>query len=425
MDELLATLNALSTYLNKPTHSHREELEVYQSVYDNNWALLHHDFYTCTIDKLPDVINLQIADILNSLHVPLEKQGRYLNQPITLFDFLVEVHDLIPAPDELDAHDPLGDYIARIKEQNATRWGRIILWSVFLSACSVVPFFVYGLTAIEQFLTTTAVVSAAGLGYTLAMGIYTFYQYQDPEENPQQDISYYRMFRDNFFALANTLVLSVAWSLMLTAAASTPVISVLFVVGEFMFVAKELVSLGFIYLFDKPGIEPGANLIDQQKQAREISNFKTRRHEVWVNLAAAIFLTVIIAAWCFIPGGFILAAVCSLAIVAVHLTKKYAADQNKQRMQDLLCSEFDALESNHEVRESLEPNDELLHDAALSESSSKAPSPAPSADRAVSPVDRVVRLSDESLVSKVGIFKPVSFKGKDDTGMNEPRNTYK
>lgn len=337
MPMLGETLNAFNAYFT-------DKLEVNAFIasmkdYDNDRNMLSRDFYTKTIDT-HDEVNKPIKRLIkNALGDKHNSHGRYLNQHITIYDFLVELKESVT---DTVKKTKLQQFIQQLDAQKNTRWYYILLGSLGLSAGLMAPFFAFGLTVLQQVLSVNAIIAGGGLIYASAIGIQTLYEHLTNENKSE---SYYQQFKDNFFALSNIVLNITAWSLMITAAVTTPVISLVFIAADAVLIIKELVSLGYIYLSENPGIQPDSSFIDQQKQARELSDFETRRHNVWVNLAAAILMTAIIAAWCFAPGGiFVVAGVSLAAIGAVYLIKTYAIHENKVRMQGVLRARFTEIE---------------------------------------------------------------------------------
>ena len=316
MESLILTLTALNDYLVYPENNDIEDaLAVHMEKYNADRDAFNRDFFRITIDRLPQE---SIDNLLTTLGVNKNQYGRYINQKITVYQFLTELNTTLDNP-------RLTDAIALIDEHNKTRWKAMTAWIALLSTGSVVPFWLYGFTAIEQFVTAASVVAAGGLAYSVAIALYTLYEYS-PAEGSEN--TWYQLFKDNFFALSNSALVVSAWALLLTAAASNPVVSILFVAGEFVHVVKEVVALAYIAYQNNPTIELSDTLDEKQKKVREAADFETRKNDAYLNLAAAILMTVIVAAWCFIPGGFIVPLACMAAIGVVNATTQWAISLN-------------------------------------------------------------------------------------------------
>ncbi len=329
MDSLITTLTALNAYLVHPENE--GALAVHIEKYNADRDAFNRDFFRITLDRLPQD---SISNLLDTLGTPESERGRYVNQKITVYQFLTEL--------KTTSDNRLTHAIALIDEHNKTRWKAMAAWIALLSTGSVVPFWLYGFTAIEQFVTAASVVAAGGLAYSIAIALYTLYEYSPAEGSKN---TWYQLFKDNFFALSNSVLVVSAWALLLTAAASNPVVSVLFVAGEFVHVVKEVVALAYIAYQNNPTIELSDTLDEKQKKVREAADFETRKNDVYLNLAAAILMTVIVAAWCFIPGGFIVPLVCMAAIGVVKATTQWAISQNEARMKEQVQTQFNALET--------------------------------------------------------------------------------
>ena len=318
MESLILTLTALNDYLVYPENNDIEDaLAVHMEKYNADRDAFNRDFFRITIDsdRLPQE---SIDNLLTTLDINKNQYGRYINQKITVYQFLTELNTTLDNP-------RLTDAIALIDEHNKTRWKAMTAWIALLSTGSVVPFWLYGFTAIEQFVTAASVVAAGGLAYSVAIALYTLYEYS-PAEGSEN--TWYQLFKDNFFALSNSALVVSAWALLLTAAASNPVVSILFVAGEFVHVVKEVVALAYIAYQNNPTVELSVTLNEKQKKVREDADFETRKNDVYINLAAAILMTVIVAAWCFIPGGFIVPLACMAAIGVVNATTQWAISLN-------------------------------------------------------------------------------------------------
>ncbi len=331
MESLIETLNDFNDYLG-PEGLNTNFATCFQR-YQDNRNQFNRDFYILTLDKHPELL-LSIEKILNSLNIPKRQCTRYLNQPISIYDLFVELNerDDILRPE-------LAQFIQFADEQKNTRWMVIAIGSLLVSACGLAPFFIFELTVFQQVLTMASLISGGGLVYAVAVAIHTLNGYSYDTR-----VSLYQLFKDNFFTLSNNLLSIIAWALMLTAAASTPVVSVLFVAADFFNILKEAVSLTYLYFDHKPGISPNASCEEQQKQARELTQFERRRHELWVNFTAAILLTTIIAAWCFVPGGLLLSVIATLSMGVVFLTKQYALTENNKRLKTVLNNRFEQIE---------------------------------------------------------------------------------
>ena len=399
MESLIITLTALNDYLVHSEDYDHNALAFHMEKYNADRDAFNRDFFRITIDRLPKD---SIDKLLNTLNIPKNQHGRYTNQKITVYQFLTE---LKTTPDNLR----LTNAIALIDEHNKTRWKAMTAWIALLSTGSVVPFWLYGFTAIEQFVTAASVVAAGGLAYSVAIALYTLYEYS-PAEGSEN--TWYQLFKDNFFALSNSALVVSAWALLLTAAASNPVVSILFVAGEFVHVVKEVVALAYIAYQNNPTVESSATLNEKQKKVREDADFETRKNDVYINLAAAILMTVIVAAWCFIPGGFIVPLVCMAAIGVVKATTQWAISQNEARMKEQVQTQFNALELAAELSSnsleqtvtkepSLENNPERKRAMSLTEKTSACPNPSldfrPRANSAPNPC--------LAAVSTLGLFK--------------------
>ncbi len=390
MERVSKTLDGLNAYFLANTKD-TSDLSKLMDQYKNDRNAFNRDFYSVTLYQLQEN---QITTLLNTLGVPKYQHGRYVNQRITVYNFLKELDALKQSP-------PLKNTVAFIDQHHVARWKVLALWIAFLSACSIAPFWIYGLTAIEQFVTTASVIATAGLGYSFAIALYTLFEYTAPEGSPSY--TWYQLFKDNFFALLNSAFVVSAWAILLTAAASDPVTTLLFIGAELVFVAEEvwhLIKMAYHknLMIDQP------KLSEKQQQARESADFDKRKHDVYIKLAAGVLMTVIIATWCLVPGGFIVPVICMASIGIIKATTLWAIWQNEARIQAKLLTQFKALED----ADALE-----ISNPTQQQSVSNSNEMTPSLNRSVHSV-RPRSISEpipySAIASKQSLFKPKTIK---------------
>lgn len=333
IESLLSLFNAL---LKNPDESDwlRDNFKKLLTKYATNREIFNRDFYTITLDTHPDV-NILASQILDTLNIDPLKRSRYLGMPMTVYAFLNELNEL---PEHKNAQ--LNQFIQLIDQHNSTQWKGIVWGTILGSAIGLFPFFMYGLSAIQQFLTVASVIPAGGLAYAVGMGVYTLNDY-----NSSKKVSYYQLFKDNFFSMANAALSVTAWSLLFTAIATTSIVSVLFVLADVALVIKEFVSLSAFFNKNKDVTQFNLSLNEQHLLIREQVDFEQRRQAAWVHFTAAVVLTIIIAAWCFVPGGIFVPAACMLGMGIVYAVKHYKIRENEANMKALLDKKFSAVES--------------------------------------------------------------------------------
>ncbi len=360
MHLLQSTLAALSEPTVQP------DLATCMQSYDAANSNFNHDFFTITLDKHPEVSDF-IKKLLDSLGVSPEQQSRYLHQKLTVHECLVEIN-------ELANRDYLTDFIDILSKRKKARWINVVLGSVLGGVLGTIPFFQFGLTALQQVVSVAFMASCGGLMYSVAAAIYTAYTVY---ESPERSSSMYQDFVDNLFIFAKKMLTISAYSVMLIAAVTTPAVLILFVVADAILVMKEIATLAYIYLYENPGINPKSSMAEQHTQARELTDYEKRKYAAWVNIVSAILMTGIVAAWCFAPGGIFLIVGALLAIGGVYFTTNYLIKQNEKKMDEVLKLRFAAIEqgnrpsidasSNAKMQASLTslgPRPELCHTAS-------------------------------------------------------------
>ena len=103
--------------------------------------------------------------------------------------------------------------------------------------------------------------------------------------------------------------------------------------------------------------KPSLNTL--QQEARYNTDYKKRRNAVLINIAEAVALTAIVAAWCFVPGGAFVAAGALAAMAAVFIVKTVAHKYNESTMKKQLKDKFVVLEDAEEKRDKSQPSAEL------------------------------------------------------------------
>lgn len=347
MDRITKTLRWLDAVFLNPSDEQLQRVQTqlidqYQSHNDD----FYHDFHRITLDELPQTSEELLQSILIASGVPRQQHGRYLHQKITVYEWLSELNAMDVRDDE--RHQALSEIIRSINRINQIRWKALIAWILSLSACSVLPIWIYGLfTVIESFVTASSVVAAGGLGYSIAVLLYTLYQHHYSEATPGD--TWLTWLQNNGFALTNTAFVASAWTLLLTATASNPIISALFVAGEMVHVIKEIATLVHIVYFKQISTPDDNDKLGQQQYVRALADFERRKHDAIVQLAAAVLMTLVIAAWCFIPGGFVVPLVCIIAIGLIKGTTWWATSQNKATAATQIAEQFLVLESEANV----------------------------------------------------------------------------
>ncbi len=335
MPSLINTLNAFNEYLDEQGTNAKLKQDLSEYHVDRDEFL--RDFYVIKLNNEKRLsLNEQIKKTLDALKVPIEQQGRYLNQPITVYDMLVELSET----KELKNSNTLNDFIRLLDEQKNTRWKNTLLLSALFSTLLLSPVFIYGFTITQQLLSACLFIGAAGIVKAVAVAIHTAF-----EARVNHELSYLELLRENAFAVSYSFFSILAWSLMMAAVVATPVYSGLFVLAEVTVVAKELWSLAFM---PKPDNDHEAT---RHQRARELVDYEKRKKAIVVNIVAAVVLLVILAVWCFPPsgilltgGGLLLAAGCLLAMGVVHLSKRYAQSKIDAAMSESLRQAFQAIE---------------------------------------------------------------------------------
>ena len=167
-----------------------------------------------------------------------------------------------------------------------------------------------------------------------------------------EEDSIWLRFKHRLFALSSSATNLTAYILILAAAATGPIIATLFVIASFLLVIQELVYLAS---HPRPKIEQSNQkeslltlLNANQVHARNELDYDRRKNEIWINLAVAVALTVLVAIWCFVPGGVLLAVPVLATMGIVYLLQHQALQRIEQEAKRQLEEKFKVLEAAYE-----------------------------------------------------------------------------
>ncbi len=359
-----ALIETLTCFNGSFARGHKHALRNRMSYYDDKMLELKHDFYTTTINA-NDQIKELVQRILVNLKIPKHQWGRYLDVPLTVYDFLMELRE-----HNRKEHESINEFIELIDKQIRLRWKKIIYGGLITLAAAEgsLPFLapIGGLTALQGLLATALFVPFVGTVYTAALALYSLYQ-----NIYDKKIPFLQRMQNNFFLLARTALKFAGYGILIAAATTaTPVVAFLFVFAEVATVLKEVASLVRMAIQDRDNVALTDNTVlsARQHQARHHIDYVTRRNTALINLAAAVISVAIVAVWCFVPGGIFITVALIAAIGFVYLAEQWAHKHNKTTMNTRLQNKFEALELEYQTEQALQPVDELVNSADHSES---------------------------------------------------------
>ncbi len=356
MKSLLTTLINFKEYLLNPDAKKFERLEYYKQ----ESTRLNRDFYKKSIQSI-DVQDAMV-EILITLNIPKKYWGRYFNNSeLSIYEFLKELNEIT------DKKNKKLKEILQFAEDNNEDYQRKIFWVTWLSigAFGIIPPFlvVFGqvaLTTLQSLLAITLFVPVVGMIYTLGIAAYSIYaSYRN------KVISWEDRFRENFFNLTSALVNVAAYSLVIAAAATAalnPIAAALFIIASAVLVIKEVVHL--VQLNNKPDRKVCDELFEtelelQQENARSANQRAKQQNAVIIELVAAVVMVGIVAAWCLVPGGFLVTALALAAISLVAAAKYFASSSNESIMAAKLKEDYKALEDAAEEQETHQAQAEI------------------------------------------------------------------
>lgn len=359
MQSLIVTLSCFNTYL---ANAHSKALPKRMKYYKNRMSEFNRDFNTTHIND-NDETKAIIASILKNLNIPRYKMGRYLNAPLTLYEFLVEVNAQTNKENE-----KLKEFLVLIKKQSRKKLEKIVisgLVGIALFQLSL-PFIVHAeaLAALQEITAAALFFPAVGIIFTAGVALYSLYK-----NLYDKKMTLYQRFKDNFFLLADSALKFAAYGVLLAAATTvSPVSAILFVAAECLSVLKEVVNLAHMIFFDKWKLTAAeARNIDLVLQhTRHQFDFIKRRDSLLINTALAIIMLGIVAAWCFVPGGIGVTIGAFAAIALVYLFKYAVHKYHDASIQKRLQQRFGEIEGEYErqqaLQEGMQPEEDLVED---------------------------------------------------------------
>ncbi|KTD37801.1 hypothetical protein [Legionella oakridgensis] len=313
--------------------------------YDRNMVVFNDDFHKTAINKNKD-IQVCVQQLLMALDIPSSKWGRYLNAPLTVYDFLQELQELTR-----HEHEEINEFIKLITEKGRNKKRKILIGgSLLLFALSFLPPFLVtgGLTALQSLLAASLFFPVIGLIYTVGIGIYSFYQsFSEP------NVSLSHRFRENFSLLASSALNLAAYGVLIAAATTmNPIAAALFVAASLVSVFNEVFHLVLIWNENRKSgpITEQDSLEVRQEKTRIANEYARCRNNVVIALGASIVLAGIITVWSFVPGGIFVSIGILAAIAVVYGLKKLCSFYNDKRMKAHLVQEFEALEYAEEEK---------------------------------------------------------------------------
>ena len=359
MESLIETLTCLNTNLAGKANGALSERMHY---YDNHMLRFKHDFYTVTIDSDPQIIDL-VKSILKHLNIPAHQWDRYLGAPLTVYDFLIELHE-----HNGKKHHKINEMIELIDEQVSVRVKKVVYGGLILLAIAEgsLPFLssLGGFTVLHGLIAAALFAPVVGTIYTLAVAGYSIYKnFQNTKA------SFLQRMQNSFFLLAHAALKFAGYGILIAAATtSSPVVAILFTAAATIAVLREVASLVRMVIQDKrkEPIHANASLSVRQHHARHDLEYIKRRNELLINIATAVISVGIVALWSFVPGGIFVVVGAIAAIGVLFIAEQLAHKYNKRVMKKRLQAEFEALELEDQQKQALrpavEPTDDIVND---------------------------------------------------------------
>lgn len=187
----------------------------------------------------------------------------------------------------------------------------------------------------------TFLISISGIVYSVTVAIYSI----SDTQIKSIDAVYQHAF-DDFFVILNAWISIIAWLLFLSSAGTTtPLVAVLFILAEAVFVLKEGINLALFCCYEARSINRDASADIQRHQARLAIEVEAQEKKAWVNLVSALWLTVIVAGWCMVPESLVVGALSLIAMGLVYWERHDAIERIETEKATILQPIVDELTS--------------------------------------------------------------------------------
>ncbi|WP_133131165.1 hypothetical protein [Legionella yabuuchiae] len=346
---LLSTLEELVKYLEDDLNAVTPN-----SIYKKRLSDFQRDLRETYINETRELQN-EVTRVLTAAKIKPKYWGRFVNAPITGYEFL---NELLELTHDLEKKSRVNHFLNEIKQIKKIRTRRLmdVLTVVLVGVAWLAPIFVTQTTAILKAL------PVLGLVYTLGVAAYSFYQTHKNKRS-----FFMEKFIDNFFLLSNSAI-NIARHAILIAAAVTinPIAAILSVVASSINVLHQFVKLNYMQskLKEHGSIKESDTLAQKQIKTRLRSKSSKMRRDIIINLAAATVMLGIIAFWSFTPPGLIISVVAVSAIIAVAVLKKLGCRINAKITKKTLMQTFKDIEQA-EVKKDLASQNVADHVEAL------------------------------------------------------------
>ncbi|GGI91431.1 hypothetical protein [Legionella impletisoli] len=333
---LLSTLNELAKYLENTPKAKRPN-----TIYKMNLAKLQRDFRETNINETQELQD-KVIRVLIAANIQRQYWGRFVNAPITGYEFL---NELLELTNDKEKKQRLNHFLYEIEQIEKTRTRRFIA-SLIIVLAGVVefsPFLVAETPAIlNAVFSIGVIIPIVGIVYTFAIAAYSFYQTLKDKR-----LSFADKFIDNFFLLSSSAINVAAYAVLIAAAATfNPIAGLLFVVASFMNVTHQLTKLNYVNgkLKELGPIKESDTLVQKQTKIRLQSEYSRIRRDLIINFTAATMMVGIIALWSFTPPGLIISIIAVAAITAVMALKSLVCRINAKLTKKALAHEFEVIE---------------------------------------------------------------------------------
>lgn len=371
----------------------------YLRCYDDRPTELKRDFYKTKMDapELQEVLEL----LLQSLHIPASQWRRYRRSDWTVSDFLAKL--------TRDGYDQAGYFLKQIEKKKSFRKLDLMMGGMLVAAMTVgilsIPAMSNLLDVLTGFLGSSSGIPILGMAFS---GIGLLVGGFNNQFNKKK--TFFNRMRDHAFSLIHAGFTFAAYALWLGSAPALPFAGAcLFVAAAAVNVVKEVFCLAQAYIKHRNRvIDPEEDpVIAASIEARYRSNFIKHRNAAIINLATALVLTGIIAAWSFAPAGMAVTLGAFAAILVVCIVKQIMLKHNERKARESLQEKISAIENSVVAGEDLDnapeidqvPKQKLVQDAEPSPTWRTSFFAASAGNDASSPRVLYVDDSDESLSS--------------------------
>ncbi len=298
--------------------------------YTREGLLFEKDFFTTKLCELTAAQQQMVDAIVAAVAVSPPQSLRFKSAPLTIKQFLDELHALKPD----NAAINLQLTLINQRQQGLRRKWWLLGAVSSLMLCIPVSVLVQIMPFMDALLGILSLIPVFGAAFTVGLAGYSVYQFL---RNPH--ISFAQRFFDNTFFLLSKALQLVGYSLLIAGMLSSSyLVAGLFVGAELVLLAKEAINL--FDLYQKKQHLQAKDLDQKPLLIRAEHDFSKERNKIVIDILVSLALAATIGVMCFFTGGMIIPVACLVAIGVIYVSQHYAKQYNEKVMDKQLQKDF-------------------------------------------------------------------------------------